>query len=939
MSELVQVHIRVKPIKNEKNIWFIEKKRIGYRKNNKFVAFDSFESIYYAEDTKQIYDEQVKPKIIKFMNNENTTILAYGQTGSGKTYTMIGENNNGLINYALKDIFNSYNISKTSENNKDNLNNYKDNLNDDNLNDDNLNNSNINDTNIIEVDSKKRIESIDNNSFNKDDNINFKNNKINGIDNNSFNENEDVQNDLKYEEENTKVDSDKISTKKHSNVQGSDYNNKIESSVDGVNVLENCFESNYKNVLKNIIKPDTLNNVNGNFNSEIKISYIEIYNEKVYDLYTLKDVGVFTKDKKTVLCNLHDEVVRNEEEAQIFLNKCNLNRRSSATEYNINSSRSHSIIKITKGENYVTFIDLAGSEKACKSQDRRKEGAYINKSLLALGKLITNLLDNKYTCFRDSKLTRILSGSFNGKSSFTVFCMISTSKEYLEESLSTLQFAARMSNLNLKTIELDSSVVSKKYLLYNNKETTNTNIHCVCHCNQTSTKSLNKPLPLDNKKNEILKKTLEISDSDNICIMENNDSKFSCKTKTIEFIPNENMNSNKIKIENTDQIKLKTDNSNQIKIKINKNDQNDETDQLSEDKKTRKHCNNMISDIGQVYCTMNTKSNKINFISNSLSNDNLYTTSCKCNIFNINDNKNNEFHWSINNKICYNEHKKFIFQCDKNKRKSRNLKKRKKIKKKLKVKLDKINKYLEDYYIKDNSTNNTSFYSKNSSDSEFFKATINDLLNNTITSVSESMLESSRIIPYNKFMSDSIINGSKISSKNITDSIKIFKSTKISRKFCPFDLIASPTKKVIQLEIIKNNKDINLNENTDKITILNEDRTIDLNEDKTIDLNEDKTISLNENLESKYETDNVMNRLEYIKKLYENRILKLEMFISEILNNPISNIYKKRFCDEKLSFHDNLNRIINEIVTNKNRITYTEINNTANITTYTKYYE
>ena len=60
-------------------------------------------------------------------------------------------------------------------------------------------------------------------------------------------------------------------------------------------------------------------------------------------------------------------------------------------------------------------MDLAGSERVKKSgaQGKRlKEGAQINKSLLVLGQVILKLSEGRkgHINFRDSKLTRLLSG-------------------------------------------------------------------------------------------------------------------------------------------------------------------------------------------------------------------------------------------------------------------------------------------------------------------------------------------------------------------------------------------------------------------------------------------------------------------------------------------------------------------------------------------------
>lgn len=57
-------------------------------------------------------------------------------------------------------------------------------------------------------------------------------------------------------------------------------------------------------------------------------------------------------------------------------------------------------------------VDLAGSERAKRTKaekDRLKEGIHINRGLLALGNVISALVDKKsHVPYRDSKLTRLL---------------------------------------------------------------------------------------------------------------------------------------------------------------------------------------------------------------------------------------------------------------------------------------------------------------------------------------------------------------------------------------------------------------------------------------------------------------------------------------------------------------------------------------------------
>lgn len=101
------------------------------------------------------------------------------------------------------------------------------------------------------------------------------------------------------------------------------------------------------------------------------------------------------------------------------------------------------------------MIDLAGSEKAASDEERRKEGSYINKSLLTLGTVISKLTETTngkspgHIPFRDSKLTRILQTALSGLAKVAVICTISPTPNSMEESLNTLKFASRVKRITI----------------------------------------------------------------------------------------------------------------------------------------------------------------------------------------------------------------------------------------------------------------------------------------------------------------------------------------------------------------------------------------------------------------------------------------------------------------------------------------------------------
>ncbi|KPV72139.1 uncharacterized protein RHOBADRAFT_18490 [Rhodotorula graminis WP1] len=160
-------------------------------------------------------------------------------------------------------------------------------------------------------------------------------------------------------------------------------------------------------------------------------------------------------------------------------------RRVGATDWNERSSRSHCVfITIesmskkdgTARTSRLNLIDLAGSESATGQEERRKEGAFINKSLLTLGTVIGKLTDHpssssssssssappQHIPYRDSKLTRLLQPALSGNSRVAVVCTVSPDPEQAQETLSTLKFARRAKMVVTKA---ERGVVSRSSFL------------------------------------------------------------------------------------------------------------------------------------------------------------------------------------------------------------------------------------------------------------------------------------------------------------------------------------------------------------------------------------------------------------------------------------------------------------------------------------------
>ena len=112
-------------------------------------------------------------------------------------------------------------------------------------------------------------------------------------------------------------------------------------------------------------------------------------------------------------------------------------------------------------EAHSALMELAGGS-------RLKEAANINRSLLVLGNVISELAagNKKHVKYRDSKLTRLLSAALGGNSCTAIMAATSAAESELDESRTTLQFATRaMSVVNkvTKNVVVDGSALLDQY--------------------------------------------------------------------------------------------------------------------------------------------------------------------------------------------------------------------------------------------------------------------------------------------------------------------------------------------------------------------------------------------------------------------------------------------------------------------------------------------
>ncbi|VEN43656.1 unnamed protein product, partial [Callosobruchus maculatus] len=212
--------------------------------------------------------------------------------------------------------------------------------------------------------------------------------------------------------------------------------------------------------------PRTLNeffeyNQNENLESEILLSFIEIYKEKVFDLLQNgKKQALLVKGLNVE--GFRKEKVFNLGEATHFLDLGNKNRHTAGTKLNAQSSRSHAIFTIyckVKHSDHETcaklnLVDLAGCESVKKTGNKGStfdEGVNINKGLLYIGQVMTALADNSsYIPYRHSIITSILQDSLNKNNFVSLIACVSNCQEDTTETIQTLEFAARVKRVKSK---------------------------------------------------------------------------------------------------------------------------------------------------------------------------------------------------------------------------------------------------------------------------------------------------------------------------------------------------------------------------------------------------------------------------------------------------------------------------------------------------------
>ncbi|XP_055789016.1 kinesin-like protein KIF23 isoform X2 [Salvelinus fontinalis] len=211
------------------------------------------------------------------------------------------------------------------------------------------------------------------------------------------------------------------------------------------------------------------------------VSYIEIYNNYIYDLLEeapydpIKPKAPQSKllredqNHNMYVAGCTEVEVKSTEEAFEVFWRGQKKRRIANTQLNRESSRSHSvfIIKLAQapldadGDNILQdknqvsvsqlcLVDLAGSERTSRTRaegNRLREAGNINQSLMTLRTCIEVLRENqmcgtnKMVPYRDSKVTHLFKNYFDGEGKVRMVVCVNPKADDYEETMLVMRFA------------------------------------------------------------------------------------------------------------------------------------------------------------------------------------------------------------------------------------------------------------------------------------------------------------------------------------------------------------------------------------------------------------------------------------------------------------------------------------------------------------------
>ncbi|CAH8833163.1 unnamed protein product [Trichobilharzia szidati] len=224
---------------------------------------------------------------------------------------------------------------------------------------------------------------------------------------------------------------------------------------------------------------------------QVSIAMLEIHNEVVYDLLgeQIKPVKISDDGVDIRLIEAEEKIASNEHEMIYWIAKGNKRRKVTATKLNVESSRSHHIIRLhltlcntfdkTKRNSSLILCDLAGSESAERieaSGEVHVETGYINKSLVTLARVFEALRRRNHSIqpgthnnqlvaapYRDSKLTHILKPCLGGQAKCVLIITISGEANLIDRSIKAMEFGQQAMQISLGPARPNERILTSWY--------------------------------------------------------------------------------------------------------------------------------------------------------------------------------------------------------------------------------------------------------------------------------------------------------------------------------------------------------------------------------------------------------------------------------------------------------------------------------------------
>ncbi|BFG39511.1 hypothetical protein CerSpe_257850 [Prunus speciosa] len=203
------------------------------------------------------------------------------------------------------------------------------------------------------------------------------------------------------------------------------------------------------------------------FSFSLKAYMVEVYQDTLVDLLLPKNSKRLKldikKDSKGMVSveNITVLSISTYDELKNIIQRGSERRHVAGTQMNEESSRSHLIVSIviestnlqtqSVARGKLSFVDLAGSERIKKSGSsgsQLKEAQSINKSLSALGDVISSLSSGgQHIPYRNHKLTMLMSDSLGGNAKTLMFVNVSPAESNVDETHNSLMYASRVRSI------------------------------------------------------------------------------------------------------------------------------------------------------------------------------------------------------------------------------------------------------------------------------------------------------------------------------------------------------------------------------------------------------------------------------------------------------------------------------------------------------------